>query len=168
MVKNRYFFPLLIVLIASATFVYAFTTLFTQTFPPATTGATLVIANCSTLSASSSTAVSGQITFGCTTPTGSAFHTGTASATVSGIAGGVPNGYTDLYAIPTGATVTTTCNVAGSIILMSTNTTPGSAITITVLNTAGQLAASTSYYYCADFNVASGQSTGTFTATWQQ
>lgn len=157
--------------------VAAATILFTHNFPSVTVPGVpaLVTANCgSSLASGTITTSSGVILFGCVLSNAivGAFTTGTSGVAVVS-SGGIPVGYTDLYATPCsgiGCPFQATCaTTMGSVALLSMNPGPATPLTITVSAGTG-LAANTQYAYCADYTNPSTSALviPTFTVSWQQ
>jgi len=117
------------------------------------------------------TAASGFIIFVCSGPTTPPFTTGAQDVTVAAT-GGLPTGYVDLYAVTTTSPLPSATKCSGitpAQALLSSNTTPGSTLTLTASVGLG-LVANTAYVYCADYantSLATLQ-LPTFTVTWQQ
>ena len=176
-----------VAIIASVGVVYAATTLFTHTFPAVTVPgvSALVTTTCpgSTLGVTNPPGASGELVFLCQTVGGPfEFSTGTAAVAVSAT-GGLPSGYTDLYAIVCQTASGVACPPSGSqntcasitqygtpVVLFASNPSPSTnGLTITATSGTG-LAASTSYEYCADYtNTSTSPLTlSSFTVTWQQ
>jgi hypothetical protein len=168
---------LMVVVIGTAAAVVA---LFTHTFPsvtvPGLSFTPLITSPCTSIVLQSNPAAAvGTIAFTCLQPLTFASPTLSVGAVAVAVSstGGIPAGYTDLYAIPITTTIGTTCAATtGSVVLLSTNPTPGSELSITVSPaTSGVgLSANTDYYYCADYSNTSASSLAlaTFTVTWQQ
>ncbi len=176
--RKRFIIPAALLMIGGLATVAAATLLFTHTFPSVTVPGVpaLVTSLCSAMVIPSPPSTpSGNILFGCTSGTPPlilpAFKTGTGSVAVQS-SGGIPVGYTDLYAVLGGATAGTCAGNTGSVVLLSSNPGPMTPLTITVAaSSAGiVLAASTAYFYCADYTNPSTSPLviPTFTVSWQQ